>query len=150
MYNKDDIQNRLERLMQKKNLIKKYYHFHSMQNFIYFFDDLESAQVKGKVYFSLMEYLDIVNKEPIENIHQCTELFDQYIKPVGNLYERTFGFMPVMSLWVIAFWCIALFGILYIFNSPVLVYLVIGIVILCYYFYLLKKKMNKKVYGLKW
>lgn len=150
MYNKDDIQTRLNKLIDEKSLIKRFYHFRSIQNFIHFFDELESIQLKEKVYSTLMEYLDIVNKDPIEDIHQCTQLFDQYIRPVGNLYEETFGFMPVMSLWVIIFCCIALFSILYIFNLSLILYFVIGVIVLCYYFYLLKKKMDKKVYGLKW
>ena len=150
MCNKNDIQLRLNTLMDKKGLIKRFYHFRSIQNFIHFFDDLESVQLKEKVYSTLMEYLDIVNKEPIEDIHQCTELFDQYIRSIGNLYERAFGFAPVLSLWVFVFWSIVLFSVLYIFNLSIILYFIIGIIVLCYYFYLLKKKRDKKVYGFKW
>ena len=150
MCSSQDIQSSLNELILKKNKEERFYHYRSLQNFIHFFDDLGSIQLKKQVYSILIEYLEIVKSEPIEDIHQCTTLFDEYIRPVGHLYEKSLGFMPIMSFWVMAFWFIFLFGIIYVFNLPIISYYIIGILFLGYYFYCLKKRMDKKVYGLKW
>lgn len=150
MYSKQDIQFKLNELIHEKGIKERFYHFRSIQNFIYFFDDLESSQLKEKTYLILIEYLDLVKNEPIEDIHQCTALFDEYIKPVGSLYESAFGFMPAISLWVLIFWGIFLFGVLYMFNLSIIFYCIIGILLSGYYFYFLNKKLGKKVYGLEW
>ena len=150
MYNKQDIQKGLNELTQEKNIIKRFYHLRSIQNFIHFFDELENIQLKEKVYSILIEYLEVVKKEPVEDIQHSTALFDEYIRPVGNLYEKTLGFMPMISSWVIIFWCICLFGVVYIFNLSVIFYYIIGLFLSSYYFYILKKRAENKVYGLKW
>lgn len=150
MYSKQDIQFKLDELIHKKGIKERFYHFRSIQNFIYFFDDLESSQLKEETYLILIEYLVLVKNEPIEDIHKCTTLFDQYIKPVGSLYESVFGFMPAISSWVLIFWGIFLFGVLYMFNLSITFYYIIGILLSGYYFYFLNKKLGKKVYGLKW
>jgi hypothetical protein len=150
MYSRQDIQGRLNELIGKKNITKRFYHFRSIQNFIHFFDDPGSIQLKENVYSILMEYLEIVKKEPIKDIHQCTNLFDEYLRPVGNLYEDVLGFMPIIRFWVIFFWCIFLFGVLYMFNLSIIFYCIIGIIFSSYYLYNFKKRIEKKVYGLKW
>lgn len=150
MYNKQDIQSKLNELINEKCVKKRFYHFRSVQNFIYFFDELENTQLKEKTYLILIEYLSLVKNEPIEDIHQCTMLFDEYIRPVGSLYENACGFMPVIRLWVLIFWGVFLFGILYMFNLSITFYCIIGLILSGYYFYFFKKKLEKKVYGLKW
>jgi hypothetical protein len=132
-----------------KNINKKFYHFHSIENFIYHIDNLESP-VKERTYLILDEYLERIKKYPIENLQECTSLFDDYIRPVGSLYEKTFGFMPMISTWVIIFWAVLLFGFLYAFNFSVIFYWIVGIPLVAYYFYITKKRVNKKVYGLEW
>ncbi len=69
----------LNKLMGEEGLTKRFYHFHSLQNFVHFFDELQGVQVKENVYDTLMEYLDIINEEPVADIRQCTELFDKYL-----------------------------------------------------------------------
>ena len=150
MNDKQKIQFKLDELRNQNNIIKRFYHFRSIQNFLYYFDDIESGQLKEKVYSILIEYLDLVKSEPIEDIHQCIILFDEYIRPVGTLYENAFKFMPVISLWVLIFWAIVLSAILYMFNLSMGFYFVIGILFFGYFFYFLKKKWGKRVYGLKW
>ena len=149
MYNKQDIQDRLNEVLLEENIVKRFYHFRSMQNFISSFDKLGSDQ-KQKVYSILIEYLQRIKQEPIQDMHQSTTLFDEYIRPVGNLYERTLGFMPMISSWVIIFWAIVLFSFLYVFNLSIIFYAAIGIFLSSYYIYVLIKKTEKKVYGLKW
>ena len=149
MYNKQDIQDRLNEVLLEEDIVKRFYHFRSIQNFISSFDKLGSDQ-KQKVYSTLIEYLQKIKQEPIEDMHQSTTLFDEYIRPVGNLYEKNLGFMPMMSVWVICFWVIVLFGIMFIFRLSIIFYCVIGILLASYYIYLLKKRTEKKVYGLKW
>ena len=75
MYNKQDLQDGLDKSIQQKNIIKRFYHLRSIQNFIYFFDKLENTQSKEKVYSILMEYLEIVNKKSVEDIRQSATLF---------------------------------------------------------------------------
>ena len=149
MYNKQDIQDRLNDVMLEEYIQKRFYHFRSIQNFILSFDNLDCNQ-KEKVYLILIEYLDVVKKDPITDLHQCADLFNEYIRPVGQLYENNVDFMPNISSWIIIFWAIVLFGILYMFNLSIVFYLIIGIFLSSYYIYVLKKRKEKKVYGLEW
>ena len=149
MYNKQDIQDRLNEVMLEEYIQTRFYHFRSIQNFILSFDKLDSKE-KEKVYFNLMEYLDVVKKDPITNMHQCADLFTEYIRPVGSLYENSYGFMPNISWWIIIFWAIFSFGILYVFNLSIIFYIIIGVFFISYYIYILKKRIEKKVYGLGW
>ena len=77
-------------------------------------------------------------------------MFDNYIRPVGNYYESAFGFMPMISIWVILFWTILVFGLIYVFNLPLIFYSIVGVLFLGYYMYIRKKRIDKKVYGLEW
>ena len=147
---KEEIQNKLDELKNEGGIIKKYYHFRSIGNFIYFFDELGNNQVKEKVYFTIIEYLDLVKDEPIYDINECITVYEEYIKPIGSLYENAFGFMPAISLWVVIFWVACLYGILYLFSASMNFYIIIGIIPSGYYLYFLKKKSERKVYGLKW
>lgn len=150
MDHKQSLQKGLDDLKIAKNITKRFYHFHSIENFIYHFDDLENIQIKERIYLILSEYLERVKEHPIENLQECTSLFDDYIRPVGNLYERTFGFMPMINNWVIIFWTILIFGFVYAFNLSIIFYWIIGVLFFSYYFYIRKKRIEKKVYGLEW
>jgi hypothetical protein len=150
MNDKQIIQSKLDELKNQIDIQKRFYHFRSIQNFIYFFDKLKSSERKEKAFFTLNEYLDIVKSEPIEDINQCIFLYTKYIKPIGSLYEDEFNFMPAISFRTVLFLVIIFYGVFYLFNLPVVFYVFIGIILFGYYFYFLKKKLQKRVYGLKW
>ena len=150
MNDKQIIQSKLDQLKDQIDIQKRFYHFRSIQNFIYYFDKLGNCERKEKVSFILNKYLDIVKNEPIEDINQCTLLFDEYIRPVGSLYESALNFMPTVSFRTVMILVIIFYGFFYLFNLPVGFYVFIGIILFGYYFYFLKKKIQKRVYGLKW
>lgn len=150
MYNRSEIENKLKELMNREDIIKRFYHLRSIENFIYFLDVIEDTQLKEKVYLILIEYFDVVKNEPIQDIHHCTKLFDEYIRPIGSVYEENVGFMPMIHAWVIIFWGVLLFVILYMFSLPLVFYYLIGGGLLFYYGYVFKKRLQQKVYGFKW
>lgn len=150
MFTKENLQNKFNDLKLARDSNQKFYHFRSIENFIYHFDDVGSLELKEKIYSILMEYLQKVIEDPIENLEECTSLFDDYIRPVGNLYERALGFMPMIRIWVIIFWVIPLMIIVYALNLSIIFYGIIGVLFLSYYFYIRKKRIEKKIYGLEW
>ena len=111
---------------------------------------MDNIQLKEKLYLILTEYLERVREEPIRDLKECASLFDEFIRPVGSVYERAFGFMPTISLWVIIFWIFFIFGFLYLLNLSIIFYWIAGLPLLIYYFYIRKKRIEKKVYGLEW
>lgn len=150
MYNKQNLQNKLNAINDLENINKKYYHLRSIGNFIYHFDDLGNIELKEKVYLILLEYLEIVKENPIENLQECTALFDDYIRPVGDFFEHSSGFMPMISNWVIIYWIIFFCLLFFAFNLSIIFYAVIGALFLSYYFYIRKKKAENRIYGLGW
>lgn len=126
---------------------QRFYHLQSTANFIAFIDKLKSKSERERVYHLLNNYLDLVQQEPVENAAMSMDLFNEFIRPVGRIYEVEFDFMPMINLWVIFFWIIICFSILYILNLSIIFYCIVGVLLIVYYIYVLKKRIDKKVYG---
>ena len=77
------------------------------------------------------------------DLKQCASLFDEHIRPVETIYERAFGFMPTISLWVIIFWIFFIFGFLYLLNLSIIFYWIAGLHVVNLLF-LHKKEENRK------
>lgn len=144
---KNDLAEKVLRLREGGLVNERFYHLKSTANFIAFIDKLNSASERERVCLLLSSYLDVVQQEPVEDAAMSMELFNEFIRPVGRLYEDEFGFMPMINLWVICFWVVVCFSVLYILNLPIIVYCLVGLTLLVYYGYVFKKRIDKKVYG---
>ena len=76
---------------------QQFYHLQSTANFIAFIDKLKSKSERERVYHILNNYLDVVQQEPVENAAMSMELFNEFIRPVGRIYEVEFDFMPMIN-----------------------------------------------------
>lgn len=144
---KNDLAAKVLRLSEGGLVNERFYHLKSLTNFIAFIDKLNNASERERVYLLLSNYLDVVQQEPVEDVTMSMELFNEFIRPVGRLYEDEFAFMPMINLWVICFWMIVCFSVLYILNLSIIVYCIVGLPLLVYYGYVFKKRIDKKVYG---
>lgn len=144
---KHDLTAKLLRLREGGLVNERFYHVQSTANFISFIDKLNNTNERERVYLLLNNYLDVVQQEPVEDAAMSMELFNEFIRPVGRLYEDEFAFMPMINLWVICFWIVVCFSILYIMNLSLIIYCIFGFPLMVYYSYVFKKRMDKKVYG---
>lgn len=147
---KESLEEKLNEVMGQPFIKRKYYHHRSIENFIHFFNKVSSVQEREKIFFILNEYLDAVKQEPVEDASASLDLFNEYIRPIGKIYEEDFDFMPMINLWVICFWIAVAFLAIYTFNLSFIFYLITGIPLLAYYLFVLKKRISKKVYGCMW
>lgn len=144
---KNSLTEKMLQLRESRVVNQRFYHLQSTANFIAFFDKLNNISERERVYLLLNNYLDVVKQEPVEDAAMSLELFNEFIRPVGWLYEDEFGFLPMINLWVICFWIFICFSILYILNLSIIIYCIVGVPLLVYYSYVLKKRVDKKVYG---
>ena len=147
---KENIDNKLSELINREGIIHKYYHFKSVQNFIYHLNKLNDKDIVIKVCIILNEYLDSVKDAPITDRMISLELFEEFIRPVGNIYERNAGFMPMLRSWVVFFWIVFFFLILYVFSVPPVFFSLVATSVVIYYIYIIRKRIDHKVYGFMW
>jgi hypothetical protein len=146
MDNKSDLQRKLNDLIAQDICSEKYCHLKSVSNFIYSYDKINATE-KERVFLLLDNYLEIIKEQPAFDATSSLELFNEFIRPIGVLYQETLSFMPMINLWVVGFWLFVLFIGLYIFHVPIVGYFIAGIPIFSYYMYVFIKRVNKKVYG---
>jgi len=92
---KNSLTEKMLQLRESRVVNQRFYHLQSTANFIAFFDKLNNISERERVYLLLNNYLDVVKQEPVEDAAMSMELFNEFIRPVGWLYEdecfRTFA-----------------------------------------------------------
>ena len=146
---KETLEIELDEVLQQPLNKKKYYHYRSIDNFLFYLDQIENKDEKEKIFSILYEYLEILKTTIIDRGESIT-LFNKYIRPVGKFYEKSFHFMPVFGVLAAGFWILLFSLIQYMFKLTPLFYLFTVLPILLYYLYCLRKTLDKKVYGLMW
>jgi hypothetical protein len=147
---KMNLESKLKVALSFSNGKLKYYHYRSVNNFIFHLNNIKNETDKEKIYLLINEYLDIIKNEPNPDRNVAINFFENYVRPVGKYYEDDFNFVPMFSLWIASFWIITFLFIEYIFNLPFVVMFMTGFLIFIYYIYILVKRMNNKVYGFMW
>lgn len=146
---KEILEIKLDEVLQRSHNKKKYYHYRSIHNFLFYLDQIKKQQEKEKIFSILNEYLELL-KIGVVNREESVTLFNQYIRKVGKFYEDNFQFMPAFGIFTTIFWSLFFSLIQYLFQLTLLFYLFTALPILLYYLYNLKKRINHKVYGLMW
>lgn len=143
----EDLDLKLKEILQKVDSNKKYYHYRTINNFIFFMKEIKLTNEREKIYFSLNKYLEVVNENPLEDASDSLQIFHNHIRPIGKLYEDFFGFVPMINLSTIAFWYGILALLLYVINAGFLFYIITATPLAAYYSFISFKRINKKVYG---
>lgn len=128
---------------------KKYYHFRSVSNFLLYLDMLTNEKEK---YFSLEKlnnYFSYIENNEIDDVHESLALFNNFLKPIGELFEKRFGFFVMIKPWIMNFWIIVFLLIFwYIQNTFLFIFFLL--ILSLFFFYLGFKIKKKKVYAFMW
>ena len=77
---------------------EKYYHLGSLYNFILHFNELGTMQDKYRVNAYFKKYHDFVNNNQIENSFDSKSVFDEYIRPIGEIYTYSLGYKFIVDI----------------------------------------------------
>jgi len=124
---------------------KKYYHFRSIDNFIYHINNKKLSNKKF-VINKLLEFIEFLE---INTIHDSLIIFNNFLKPVGDLYEKNLNFFIMARPWILNIWiCILGAFFLMLKNNVYVNFFVLVLFLFC--IYLAYKVYKKKVYAFMW
>ena len=130
---------------------KKYYHLRSIKNFLYNFDELADAESKQYVKGLLTECIDYYQCHSISNIFESLDVFQKYLKPVGQVYERQLNFSIMIKPWLFTLY--VLIGVLFVYivfdNDPVAI-IIFLLIMLSFVIYFGLKFSKRKLYAFLW
>jgi len=127
---------------------QRYFHINTVENYVFFLDEIKSNEDKIWVYTTLSQYfLDSANYTTSIDRKKSQELFLKYLDKLTDYYQTNFGFVLIINQTLFASFFLLLFLICYfilgIFFSliPVTIYLLLTI-------RTYKKLKEKKVYSI--
>lgn len=123
-----------------------HFHLKSVKNFITYLNEINDITLKTKIATDLYSYLDLLETNSYSR-DDSKVLFEQYIYPIGKIYERTLNFSIKIKLWIMLGWIIPVWLVSkFIFKSAYLGILFVLLILLIYHDSILKN-MTSKVYG---
>lgn len=128
---------------------RKYYHLKSIFNFLLYLPLIKNPTTQRFVIEKLDNYFDYVETQSIEGIHESLDVFNKFIKPVGEIYETEFGFFIMIKPWILNISIIILGLILYSFHNRIL-FIIFGAITALGCFYLGGKFYKNKTYAFMW
>ena len=127
---------------------KKFYHFRSISNFLYHINDKKLSN-QNLVIGNLLELMDFLESNNIDSIHDSLTVFNRFLKPIGELYEKDLGFFIFMKPWILNIWISILLVFFYMIGNKI--YLTIFLIALFIFFiYWGYKVYKRKVYAFMW
>jgi hypothetical protein len=130
---------------------KKYYHLKSIENFLYNFDKLSDEESKQYVKDLLAECIDYYQCHSISNVFESLDIFQKYLKPVGQVYERQLNFSITIKPWLFTLY--VLIGFLFVYlvfdNNPVAI-IIFLLIMLSFVIYFGLKFSKHKLYAFLW
>jgi hypothetical protein len=141
----------LERFKNNLGNNKKYYHLNSISNFFFHFDSLQDDESKQFVLNSLTACLSYYEDHAINTVRESMQIFQQYLIPVGKIYQQQAGFFvftkPLMMLLLI----ISGYSISYfVFKNDPVFLISYSILILLFITYSGFKFSQRKLYAFCW
>jgi len=96
----------------------KYIHYRTVQNFIFHLDNVSDNFQRDKITKSLTEYIELIDQSSvISNAIDAKELFQQYLEPIGNIYQQQLNFHISIKPATLLFLGIPLFLFLYLLKA---------------------------------
>lgn len=128
---------------------KKYYHFRSVSNFLFYTEMLNNKEDKAFVVEKLNGFTTYIENNRIDNVHDSLAMFKEYLKPIGEFYEKEFGFFVMIKPWILNIWIILFLIVFWVLqNRFYFIIFLIPVTLFC--FYLAVKVYKKKVYAFMW
>lgn len=126
---------------------RKYCHLRSVANFINHFDEITSDHKRLIVYNLLNEYMDCLSTNEVSSWDDAKQLFDNYIIPVGLIYNKEAGFKMLISPFLSTVFCILTNLILLIVGFNWIYFLVVNTFFAALFFYIYRKRKGTRVFG---
>lgn len=123
------------------------YNLRTIKNFIIHLDKVDSKTIAAETIYNYLTFIRTM--EPITSNRQTIELFNSFIGPKAPIYERA-GFMLYTSIWLMASLTIIACTVLYFLNCSLIWCSLPLIGLTIYSVYVLDKKRQNKIYGIKW
>jgi hypothetical protein len=121
----------------------KYVHSKTVDNFIFHLEKFSYQAEKQKVYDGLTKYFDYLNNVRVEDAKTSQSAFIEYIHPLTNIYSDYLDFHLAIKPWIMILYAFVIASCLYLFNAPILAYIVGASVLLLLvvrHFYFQKKQ----------
>jgi hypothetical protein len=149
--NISNLETELNRYKQNLGANKKYYHLNSISNFFFHFDSLKNDVSKQFVMNSLTACFKYYEEHAIINVRQSMDAFQQYLIPVGKIYQKQIGFFvftkpSTMLLLIVSGYAIDYF----VFKNNRVFFTAYSILILSFIGYSGFKFSQRKVYAFCW
>ena len=101
----------------------RYIHYKTVQNFIFHLDNFSDNFQKDKIAKSLIEYIDLIDQSAIVgNATEARELFQTYLEPIVNVYEKQLNFHLTIKPTTVLFFAIPLFLFSYMLKASIVYY----------------------------
>lgn len=146
----DELKLRFEDLKSQIKSQKKYFHLNTVNNFIAHLSKIKNENAKEWISINLRDYIDDC-KVFINSMDRDTSesLYLKYLTKIGDYYRVNLQFSIYASLDIvfIPFAFLIIISKVLFFNWVFSVFFG-GICYLCYLLYLVRKKKNKRTFGL--
>jgi len=127
------------------------FHLKSVGNFINNINGLPNENMKEEVADKLTLYLLFLKEtsySDLDKIHSL-DLFEEYVHPIGTVYQNFLGFGIKSKLWIVLIWLVMInLGLLLLTNYCINI--IATILLLILYGFFLKKEMEGKVFCYKY
>lgn len=110
---------------------------------------LNKKEDKAFVVAKLNVFTNYIENNRIDNVYESLAMFKEYLKPIGEFYEKEFGFFVMIKPWILNIW-ITLFLIFFWFLQNKFYFVIFLISVTLFWFYLVVKIYRKKVYAFMW
>ena len=127
---------------------KKYYHLRSISNFIYHINSQKLIDRKF-VLDKLREFMDFLESNQIDDIHDSLIVFNTFLRPIGELYERDLGFFVMIKPWILNIWVLFFLLVVSFFDKKIY-FLYFFILLSIFAIYMARKIYGRKVYAFMW
>ncbi len=128
----------------------RFYSLRSIRNFIFHFDKLIDED-KSEAYLRIKDYLDLVkNTNPAEIRNNSQALYNEIIYSIVSDYYFRLGFVPY-ARWIVVYVMYgAIFLMLFLIGIPAIYYTIILLAFIIHHCWILNKKAQNKVFGLRY
>jgi hypothetical protein len=147
----NNLESELDRYKKNLGANKKYYHLNSISNFFFHFNDLRDDESKQFVMDSLTACLAYYESHAINTIKESMDIFQQYLIPVGKIYQKQLGFFvftkpAMMLLFMATGYAISYF----VFKNNIVFFATYSILVLLFICYSGFKFSQRKMYAFCW
>ena len=136
----------LESLLSKET--RNYFHFNTLDNFIYHFERISNSDDRQWVYHTLNNFFDeasgLIDQIDVDS---SNTIYEEYLSKIASYYDSYLGFTMHTYLWVVVpMYLIALLILGYFLNFY-LVLLLLSALFIYHMTYLYNKHKQKKLFG---